>query len=172
MTQTSTTLCTASRTSLRRSTCSGRRATGTVAMATVLAEQAKAAGVTITLNNVSPTVFFSPNKYLSWTFSQDFYNYSPFLAQTAQSMLKSSPFNETHTYNRQNLYNQANATLDASLRKEILTTMQTLDFDTGGYIIPAFIDALDAYSDQITGYGHGKVGQPLANMNFEDWAFV
>jgi peptide/nickel transport system substrate-binding protein len=147
-------------------------ATGTVAMATVLAEQAKTAGVTITLNNVSPTVFFTTNKYLNWTFSQDFYNYSPYLAQTAQSMLKSSPFNETHTYNRQNLYNQANGTLDASKRKEILTTMQTLDFDTGGYIIPAFIDALDAYSDQITGYGHGKVGQPLSNLNFEEWAFV
>jgi peptide/nickel transport system substrate-binding protein len=152
-------------------------ATGTVAMATALAAQAKAAGVSITLNNVSPTDFFGKGNgrdtgYLNWPFSQDFYNYSPYLAQTAQSMLKASPFNETHTSNRQTLYNQANATLDAAQRKQIVTEMQTLDFNTGGYIIPAFIDALDAYSTQITGYGRGKVGQPLSNMNFEDWSFV
>ena len=147
-------------------------ATGTVAMATVLAEQAKAAGVTIKLSNVSPTTFFSPGKYLEWPFSQDFYNYSPYLAQTSQSMLKSSPFNETHTSNRQTLYNQANETLNGSTRKQILYEMQKLDFDTGGYIIPAYIDALDAYSTQITGYAAGKVGQPLSDFNFEDWAFV
>jgi peptide/nickel transport system substrate-binding protein len=147
-------------------------ATGTVAMATVLAEQAKAAGVTIKLSNVTPTVFFTTGKYLEWPFSQDFYNYSPYLAQTSQSMLKSSPFNETHTYNRQTLYNQANETLNATTRKQILYEMQMLDFNTGGYIIPAFIDALDAYSTQITGYAAGKVGQPLSDFNFEDWAFV
>jgi len=152
-------------------------ATGTVAMATVLAAQAKAAGVTITLNNVTPTVFFGKGNgrdtgYLNWPFSQDFYNYSPFLAQTAQSMLKASPFNETHTTSRQTLYDQANATLDPAGRKQILTEMQTLDFNTGGYIIPAFIDALDAYSTQITGYGRGKVGQPLSNLDFQYYAFV
>ncbi len=147
-------------------------ATGTVAMATVLAEQAKNAGVTITLSNVTPTVFFTTGKYLEWPFSQDFYNYSPYLAQTAQSMLTSSPFNETHTTNHQALYNQANATLNASTRKQILQEMQKLDFDSGGYIIPAYIDALDAYSTQITGYSAGKVGQPLSNLDFQYYAFV
>ena len=36
-------------------------ATGTVAMATVLAQQAQAAGVTINLKTVDPTTFFGPN---------------------------------------------------------------------------------------------------------------
>jgi ABC-type transport system substrate-binding protein len=67
-------------------------ATGTVAMSTVLQQQARAAGVTINLKQVDPTTFFGPN-YLHWTFSQDFYNYSPYLAQVAQSMLPTSPFN-------------------------------------------------------------------------------
>src|SRR4029077_1336510 len=70
-------------------------ATGTVAMATVLAQQAQAAGVTISLKTVDPATFFGPN-YLRWTFSQDFYNYSPYLGQVAQSLLPTSPFNETH----------------------------------------------------------------------------
>jgi peptide/nickel transport system substrate-binding protein len=148
-------------------------ATGTVAMATVLAAQAKAAGVTIKLSNVPAGTFFGPS-YLKWSFAQDYYNYYPYLAQVAESMLKGSPFNETHTDNQQytSLYNQANATADPALRKEIIYEMQKFDFAQGGYIIPAYIDVLDAYSDQITGYTAGKVGQPLSNFDFEHFAFV
>jgi len=148
-------------------------ATGTVAMATVLAAQAQAAGVTINLSNVPPGTFFGPD-YLKWTFAQDYYNYYPYLSQVAESMLPGSPFNETHTGNPQytNLYNQANATANPSLRKEILQEMQRYDFNEGGYIIPAYIDVLDAYSDKITGYTAGKVGQPLSNFDFEHFAFV
>ncbi|MGP7997141.1 MAG: ABC transporter substrate-binding protein [Streptosporangiaceae bacterium] len=148
-------------------------ATGTVAMATVLAAQAKAAGVTVKLSNVPSGVFFGPN-YLKWTFAQDYYNYYPYLAQVAESMLKGSPFNETHTNNADytSLYNQANATADPALRKEIIYQMQQFDFAQGGYIIPAYIDVLDAYSDKITGYTAGKVGQPLSNFDFEHFAFT
>lgn len=148
-------------------------ATGTVAMATVLAAQAKAAGVTVKLSNVPAGTFFGPN-YLKWSFAQDYYNYYPYLAQVAESMLKASPFNETHTDNAHytNLYNQANATASPSLRKEIISEMQAFDFNEGGYIVPAYIDVLDAYSDKITGYTAGKVGQPLSNFDFEHFAFT
>ena len=148
-------------------------ATGTVAMATVLAAQAKAAGVTVKLSNVPAGTFFGPN-YLKWTFAQDYYNYYPYLAQVAESMLKASPFNETHTDNARyaSLYNQANATASPSLRKEIISEMQAFDFSEGGYIVPAYIDVLDAYSDKITGYTAGKVGQPLSNFDFEHFAFT
>ena len=147
-------------------------ASGTVAMATVLAAQAKAAGVTIKLSNVPSGTFFGPN-YLKWTFAQDYYNYYPYLAQVAESMLKGSPFNETHTDNARytSLYNQANATADPALRKELIYQMQKLDFTQGGYIIPAYIDVLDAYSGKLTGYTAGKVGQPLSNFDFEHFGF-
>src|SRR5215469_1960850 len=148
-------------------------ATGTVAMATVLQQQAKAAGVTINLKTVDPSTFFGPN-YLHWTFSQDFYNYSPYLAQVAQSLLPTSPFNETHWHLPKyvSLYHQANATANASTRKQIEHEMQMIDFNEGGYIIPAFIDALDAYSTKITGYSAARVGQPLSDFDFEHFSFV
>ena len=148
-------------------------ATGTVAMATVLQQQAKAAGVTINLKTVDPSTFFGPN-YLHWTFSQDFYNYSPYLAQVAQSMLPTSPFNETHWSLPRyvSLYHQANATDNPALRSELKREMQLIDFNEGGYIIPAFIDALDAYSTKITGYSAAKVGQPLSDFDFEHFSFV
>jgi peptide/nickel transport system substrate-binding protein len=148
-------------------------ATGTVAMATVLQQQAKAAGVTINLKTVDPTTFFGPN-YLHWTFSQDFYNYSPYLAQVAQSMLPASPFNETHWSlpRYASLYKQANATTNPATRRQIEYEMQRIDFTEGGYIIPAFIDALDAYSTKITGYSAARVGQPLSDFDFEHFSFV
>jgi peptide/nickel transport system substrate-binding protein len=148
-------------------------ATGTVTMATVLQQQAKAAGVTISLKQVDPTTFFGPN-YLHWTFSQDFYNYSPYLAQVAQSLLPASPFNETHWSLPRyvSLYKQANATANPGLRREIEHEMQMIDFNEGGYIIPAFIDALDAYSTKITGYSAARVGQPLSDFNFEQFSLV
>jgi peptide/nickel transport system substrate-binding protein len=148
-------------------------ATATVAMATVLAEQARAAGVSIRLQQVPSGTFFGPD-YLKWTFAQDFYSYAPYLSQVTLSMLPTSPWDETHfadpAYIR--LYAQANATLDPSLRREITWQMQQIDFDQGGYIIPAFIDTLDAYSDQITGYAPSRLGQPLDDYSFARFAFT
>jgi len=111
--------------------------TGTVAMATVLKEQAAAAGVTISLQNVPSGVFFGPG-YLQWVFAQDYYPYSPYLAQVAYSMLPGSPFNETHTSDPgyTSLYQQANATASPALRKQILYEMQQFDFTEGGYMTP------------------------------------
>ncbi|HEY7143221.1 MAG TPA: ABC transporter substrate-binding protein [Streptosporangiaceae bacterium] len=148
-------------------------ATGAVAMATVLAEQAAAAGITIRLRQVDPGTFFGP-QYLQWPFAQDFYSYSPYLVQATLSMLPSSPWNETHedspAYIR--LYHQANATLSASVRKEIAYRMQQDDFTRGGYIIPAFVDTLDAYSTKVTGYRESRVGQPVNDLNFATLAFI
>jgi peptide/nickel transport system substrate-binding protein len=149
-------------------------ATGTVAMATVLAEQAKAAGVNIKVSNVPSGTFFG-KEYLQWPFAQDYYNYFPYLPQVAESMLPGSPFNETHTDNSSynSLYDQANATSSgSSLHKEILYEMQTFDFNNGGYIIPAFVDGLDAYSTKIAGFRPAKIGQPLSNFDMEHWYFV
>jgi peptide/nickel transport system substrate-binding protein len=148
-------------------------ATGTVAMATVLAEQARAADVTITLKTVPPGTFFGPG-YLNWTFAQDFYSYAPYLAQATLSMLPASPWNETHNRNPQYVswYQQANATTDAGLRRELVRQMQHYDFTQGGYIIPAFVNTIDAYSGTITGYGPSRIGQPLMDYGFARLAFT
>jgi peptide/nickel transport system substrate-binding protein len=150
-------------------------ATATIAMATVLVEQASAAGVTIKLQTVSPGTFFG-NDYLAWDFSQDYYSYASYLSQVAQSFLSDSPFNETHSNKSgsthyQSLYDQANKAKPA-LRKEIEQEMQKLDFDSGAYIIPTFMDTLDAYSTKITGYTTAKVGESLSNWDFEHFSFV
>jgi len=155
-------------------------ATGTVAMATVLAEQAKAAKVEIKISNVTSAVFFGAGNgkttgYLNWPFAQDYYNYFPYLPQVAESMLLGAPFNETHTNDPgyTTLYKRANSLeTGSSAQKTILYEMQSFDFNKGGYIIPAFVDSLDAYSTKIAGYVPAKNGQPLSNFDMEHWYFV
>lgn len=151
--------------------------TGVVPLATVFKQQAQAAGVTINIQNVPSGTFFGRN-YLQWTFSQDFYNYFPYLSQVGQSMLKISPYNETHFYGSPvysryfSLYNEANSQTDPGKRKEIEYEMQQIDFKDGGYIIPAFVDVLDAWSAKVGGYRQSKVGQPLSNFDWEHFGFL
>jgi peptide/nickel transport system substrate-binding protein len=148
-------------------------ATGTVAMATVLAQQARAAGVTIKVQQVPPGTFFGPD-YLKWGFAQDFYSYAPYLAQVTLSMLPTSPWDETHFHDPAyiQLYARANATTSDGLRAQIVRDMQLTDFDHGGYLIPAFIDTLDAYRREITGYAPSRLGQPLDDYAFARLAFT
>jgi peptide/nickel transport system substrate-binding protein len=143
-------------------------ALGTVEAAQVFAEQAKAAGVNINVHQVTATEFFGSN-YLSWTFSQDWWYYSPYLAQVAQELLPKSPYNETHWRDPHYvaLYNEANRTLDINKRYEIEHEMQKIDFEEGGLIIASYNDVNDAYSDKLQGLQPASTGLPLMNYGFD-----
>ena len=69
-------------------------------------------------------------------------------------------------------YHQANVTANPAVRRQIKREMQLIDFNEGGYIIQAFIDALHAYSTKITRYSDAKVGQPLSDFDFEHFSFA
>ena len=145
-----------------------------LAMATLFKQQASAVGVTVNINQVSASDFFGPNYYTKVPFAQIYYDYSPYLSQVAQTFLPTSPFLETHFNNPQytKLYYQANKTQNASVQREIQYEMQKIDFNQGGYIIPCFVDSLDAYSTNLVGYQKGEVGEPLGNFNFENYSFL
>lgn len=142
-------------------------AAGLVEAATVFAQQAKAAGVTIKLNKVDPGVFYGDN-YLKWTFSQDFWFTRDYLPQTATSGFSSSPYNETHWNNPQwnALVNKANATLDETARCGLIKRAQQIEYDQGGYIIWGFPNNLDAYSAKVQGLTPDKSGIPLTSYGF------
>ena len=142
-------------------------------MAVVFKQQAQAAGVTVNVNQVSASDYFGPNVYTKVPFGMIYYNYSPYLSQVNQTFLPTSPYQEVHfndpTYT--NLYYQANKTTDAALRREIVYEMQKIDFNQGGYILPCFIDSIDAYRSNVQGHVQGGVGEAMGNFNFEDYWF-
>jgi peptide/nickel transport system substrate-binding protein len=148
-------------------------ANGAVRMAEVLAQQAQDAGVTINLRKVTTDVIYGP-QYLNWPFSQDWWNYKPYLAQVAMELLSTSPFNETHwaswpSYDRYlKLYNAAQATLDHGKRCDIIHEMQKIDFEEGALIIPCFNKNVDLMASNVNGFQPSNTGYALGNYGFAD----
>ncbi len=142
-------------------------AQGTILMAQVFQQQAKSAGVTVSLQQLDVNEFYGPN-YLKWPFAQDFWYYSPYLVQVSEATLPGAPFNECHfdnpTYN--SLYNKALAATSHAAQTDAAQEMQRIDYDQGGYIIPFFSPVIDGYVDRVHGVVPSKVG-----VSFNDYDF-
>jgi peptide/nickel transport system substrate-binding protein len=144
-------------------------ASGAVESAQVLAQQAKGAGVKVSVRKITEGEMYGPN-YLKWPFAQDQWldgTYFPFIGL---SLLPGAAFNETHFANPRfiKLYNEATRTLSKSKRREIAQEMQAICWREGGYIIPFFSPTIDAYSKKAHGYTKSKSGTPFGNYNFKD----
>jgi peptide/nickel transport system substrate-binding protein len=142
---------------------------GVVQAAEVFSQQAKAAGVNVSLRQVDTGTFYGPN-YLKWTFAQDFWSTREYLPQVAQGSLPNSPYNECHWADPKflKLIAQARAELDQTKRNQILQEAETIEYNTGGYIIPYFSNQIDAYSSKFGGFVEAKSGFPLGNYWFKN----
>jgi len=145
----------------------GDIAQGVIQMAQLFVQHAAQAGVTVHLNQITPTEYFGPN-YLKWTFAQDFWYAAPYLAQVPLSSLPNSPYNETHFNNPRfnKLFAEANATTDKTKQTEIVHAMQTIQYDEGGFILPFFAPVIDGFSPQVQGMVPSKTGS-----SFNMWSF-
>jgi peptide/nickel transport system substrate-binding protein len=141
---------------------------GAVQAAQVLAQQAKAAGVTINIQQLTTTAFYGPN-YLKWVFLNDSWGYYPFFPMVAASSVKVAPYNETHfndsAFNR--LYAAAQATTDRAKQAELAREMQMIYYDRGPYIIPFFSPTIDGFAKNVMGITSGKTGVPFNDFNFK-----
>jgi peptide/nickel transport system substrate-binding protein len=144
-----------------------------VAAAQVFAEQAKAAGVTVKIKKTDASVFYGDD-YLSWPFAQDFWATRGFLAQASQGTMPDAPYNETHWKNAEwlSLVQQAFKTVDDGQRNDLISQAQQIEQETGGYIVWAWRNQVDAYSKTTTGYKLDKLGGPIGRMYFKDVYFV
>jgi peptide/nickel transport system substrate-binding protein len=142
-------------------------AAGTVEAATVFAQQAKSAGVNVSLQTLTPTAFFGTS-YLKFEFAQDVWEPLYYLTMAAASSVPTAPFNENHFDNARynSLYSEAIATLDPTKQRELVHEMQTIDWDEGGYIIPYFTPFIDAHGKNVHGVKPAKE-LPLTNFQFK-----
>jgi peptide/nickel transport system substrate-binding protein len=143
-------------------------AQGTTSAATVMAQQASAAGITINLRTTTVTEFYG-KEYLSWPFAQDFWYYTPYLPQVVQAFLPTSPYNESHFNDPHytDLYNQASATLDSTKRADIAHEMQMIDYTQGGWIVPYYPPIIDGFANDIHGVVPSLYGESLGNFGFD-----
>ena len=144
-------------------------AQGTVLTAQVLAQQAAAAGISVSVDNVTVNDFYGTN-YLKWQFAQDYWFYNFYLPQASLATLPTSSFNETHWDNSRynSLYSQAIATVDGSLRSELAHEMQQIEYNEGGYIIPFFPPVIDGYGANVGGLVPSKIGLSLNAYDFKN----
>ncbi len=140
---------------------------GMTAEAQVLAQQAKAAGVNVSLRELTLTNFF--NGYLKYTFSQD-YNYAGFvLGEAPLLLLGTAPYNETKwkdaTYEK--LYKEATSTNDKAKQLELVHEMQKREYENDGWILPVYTPNIDAKSKKVGGVPALTKSQfPIANYGF------
>ena len=127
-------------------------AAGIVQASQVLAENAKAAGITINVRQVDPGSYVS--QYGKWPFAIDFWVGLPYLvlASIADGP-RASVVNTTHFNDPEfnSLFNQASKQLDLKQRTALIHKMQQIQYDRGGYIIWSFQNNVDAYSSKIGG---------------------
>jgi len=150
-------------------------AAGVVEAAQVFAEQARGAGLTVTVKKVDTGAFYGDN-YLKWVFAQDFWGTRNYLQQAAAGSLPTSPYNETHwaapnPARYRELIAEARTTVDDAARCEILHEAQELEYNEGGYIIWGFISQFDAYSNKITGLVPDRGTLPLNGYGFRHVGF-
>jgi peptide/nickel transport system substrate-binding protein len=125
---------------------------GYVNSAVVFAQQAKQAGVTVTVSQGDPNTYFDTT-YAKTPFFVSDWGFRPLDSQILASVDSNAPFNETQWMNPRfdSLTRQARRTLDAAKRTELYHEAQKILWDQGGYIIWGFENYLDAYSSKVHG---------------------
>ncbi|HZS89183.1 MAG TPA: ABC transporter substrate-binding protein [Chloroflexota bacterium] len=145
---------------------SSKAAPGMLESATAFAEQAKAAGVTISVHNGPADSYYS-NNYLKWNFGQTQWNAYPIIVWMQQALLSNAPYNETHWYRPEwdKLFNEAIGTLDAGKRQTLMFEVQKQLWDEGGYLMWGFAPQIDGLAK----YVRGAVPNPAAALGAYDY---
>ena len=105
----------------------------------MFAQQAKAVGANITVNQIDPSTFYAKD-FLSVDLSADFYFTATMWEAIDYEFAKGAPYNETHyddpTFSA--LVKEARGTIDLTKRKEIAGRFQQRMKEQSGVIIAAF----------------------------------
>jgi peptide/nickel transport system substrate-binding protein len=145
----------------------GDLAPGCIEQAQVFAQQAKSAGVTVSINSISTTEFYGP-LFTKRTFTMDYWYGQSYLANASQTLLPGASIWETHWDDPQwlKIYAAAQAQTDTAKRYDLIHELMAIDYDRGGYIIPCFMPELDAHSANLEGVVPSRLGIPF---NFYDF---
>jgi len=140
---------------------------GMVAAAQVFAEQAKGAGVTVNVKKVDGNKFYG-DQYLKWPFAQDYWGTRNYLAQTTLSTSIKAPYNECGWKDAkwQAIVDEAFKTADETKRNELVSQAETIEYNSGGYIVWEYNILLDAYSTKLAGVIPDSWGQSASKSRY------
>ena len=126
-----------------------------VEAATLFQQQAKQAGITVTISQVDPTSYFDPSRdYLKMPFAQTLWQGMTTLGDFyTAGLVSKAPYNETHWSDSRTdqLVAAAIAAADPAAAKTAWAAVQRQQYDTGGYLWWGNLDNLDAASNRVGG---------------------
>ncbi|SCB36538.1 ABC transporter substrate-binding protein [Rhizobium hainanense] len=137
-----------------------RGTAGMVECAQILAEQAKAAGVTINVKIVDMAAFIA--NYPKWTFGVDFLS-DLYMPVATRSLLPNAPFNTAHWNDAEfnALQAKAVASVSESDRCDAIAQMRNIEHERGGNLIWGFANILNGYRNNVHGLVPYSVDSPL-----------
>lgn len=123
-------------------------------MALVFAQGAKKAGLKLTVEQAPSSTFWSQTWGVQpFTFSS--WGYRPFFSQWVQSFVsfnaQETKWNNSSQQQASRMVYRAAATSDTAKQKRLTSAAQELLWEDGGYIIPYFLQTLDAASPRVQG---------------------
>jgi peptide/nickel transport system substrate-binding protein len=141
---------------------------GFVESATLLAEQAKAAGVTIRLKQEPPNAYYNPSLlYLKMPFAETQWAITSMKFFYLQALTSTAPYNETHWKDARfnTLLFQAIGETDDAKAQDLWNQVQTIQYNEGGYLNWTNADWVDGLSNKVKGMAPSGAGA-LGNMTF------
>ena len=143
---------------------------GFVEAATLLAQQAKQAGVTMTLKQVPPNSYYNPSLlYLKMPFAETQWPISSLKFFFLGALATGAPYNETHWKSKSwnDLLNKAIAEPNKAKAQALWNQVQKIQYDKGGYLNWTNADWVDGLSKKVQGLKPSAAGA-VGNYRFLD----
>jgi peptide/nickel transport system substrate-binding protein len=143
---------------------------GFVEAATLLAQQAKKAGVTMNLKQVPPNSYYNPSLlYLKMPFAETQWPISSLKFFFLQALASNAPYNETHWKSKEwnDLLFKAIGEPNKAKAQALWNQVQKIQYDKGGYLNWTNADWVDGLSKKVQGLKPSAAGV-LGNYRFLD----
>ena len=141
---------------------------GFVEAATLFAEQAKEAGVTVNVKREAANAYFDTSLlYTKLPFAQSFWTYSSLAAWYTQAVQSDAVWNETHFRDPDydELMQDAIGATDEGSAQDLWDRVQQRQLDDGGYIVWAYQNIVDAAAPNVGGI------TPSSFFNLGGWNY-
>ncbi len=146
---------------------------GLVEAAQVFAEQAKGAGVKISIKKVDEATYWD-QYYMDTPFTNEYWSTRNYLMQANLCTGKKAQWDVTkwHDSEWQALVDEAWKTVDDAARNELVKQAMTIEYERGSYVVWGFKDMLDGQSEKIVGLVGDKGGNPLNDFKYNVLSFA
>lgn len=146
---------------------------GIVDEAQVFTQQAKSAGIDMTIRKVDEAAFWD-QYYTVYPLVNEYWSTRNYLNQANLCVGSNAQWDVTGWRDAtwEQRFSEAWQTVDEAKRNELVGECMTIDYEKGPFIVWGYKDILDAHSSKVTGLKGDKSGNPLGDFQYQYISFV